>query len=218
MPDPTNKIAAVTTPGSAMKMGSGHETRLYYGTPTQEELYRLFGHDVGNAMHYQKNLVRDPNGQYTVSYVDMHGRTIATSLAGEGPEQLKKLNSNVSQETITADLLGDQSDKSPNKKTPNGKGYEFTKSLAIIGGNRYKLDYKLTSGSYKPTLCPDICYGCVVDIETSFKEKPCADNLSKAPSFSFRKQTGSCNPQDSSANMFDGTIQGGGTYLLSKRL
>ncbi len=218
MPDPTNRVAAVTTPGASMKLGSGHETQMFYGTPTQEELYRLFGNDVGNAMHYQKNLVRDPNGQYTVSYIDMQGRTIATSLAGEGPSQLKKLNSNVAQETITSDLLGDQSDKSPNKKTPDGKGYEFSKSLAIIGGNKYKLDYKVTSGFYRPTVCPDICYGCVVDIETSFKEKPCANNLSKVPSFSFRKQTSGCNAVDSNANMFDGTIQEGGTYLLSKKL
>ncbi|HTF82385.1 MAG TPA: hypothetical protein VL947_11690, partial [Cytophagales bacterium] len=150
----------------------------------------------------------------------MKGKTIATSLAGEGPSTLKKLSSNTSNNTFTSELLGNSlSEQSPNKKTPDGKGYEFSKSLAIIGGNKYKIDYKVTSSSYTPEICATApCYNCVVDVETSFKEKPCADELSKAPSFTFRRQTGACAPRDSAVSLYDATLTNGGTYVISKKL
>jgi len=225
-PDHTGRIAAISTPGSVMKIGGGHETKMFYGTPTQEELYRLFGNDVGNAMYYKKNLVRDANGQYTISYVDMNGRIIATSLAGDGPANLKKLASNTASVSITSDLLGNYQnfpDQSANKKMTDGKGYEFNKSLAILDGNRYKLDYKLTSGSYAPDACaangqPSGCYHCVLDVETSFKEKPCADNLSKAPNFKFGKSGNDCPGKDSSLSLYDNVVNQGGTYVLSKKV
>src|SRR5262249_31493930 len=59
-----------------------NQSRYYYGVPHQQELDALFGTEAGDASHYQKNMVRDANGQYSVSYVDMHGRTVATALAG----------------------------------------------------------------------------------------------------------------------------------------
>lgn len=228
MPDQTGRVAATSIPGKDFRIGGGHDTRMYYGTPTQEELYRLFGHEVGNATHYKKNMVRDPNGQYTVSYLDMRGKTIASALAGEGPLMLNKLSSNTSKALITSDLFYARSpEEGANKMTPDKMGFEFSKSLAIIDGNKYKIDYKLTSGSYQPESCidngqPSKCYSCVVDVETAFKEKPCADNLSSAPAFRFGKQgNGSvCPSKDSSLSLYNTTIPSGagGTYVLSKKV
>ena len=81
-PDQTGRIKKQSGVGTTFRMNGGKETQYYYGKPSQEELDRLFGTEVGYASHYQKNMVRDPNGQVAVSYVDAHGRTIANICAG----------------------------------------------------------------------------------------------------------------------------------------
>lgn len=68
-----------------------HETRYYYATATSSELHRLFGSNVGNPNHYKKQAVLDPNGQVSVSYLDMQDRVIATALSGETPDNLVSL-------------------------------------------------------------------------------------------------------------------------------
>jgi hypothetical protein len=77
--DNTGRVMSQGGVGQQYQPGSGHETKYFYGKPDQQELDALFGTEVGEANHYQKNMVRDANGQYSVSYVDMSGRTIATA-------------------------------------------------------------------------------------------------------------------------------------------
>ncbi|WP_276480271.1 LamG-like jellyroll fold domain-containing protein [Paraflavitalea pollutisoli] len=68
-------------------------TRNYYGKPSDWELDRLFGNDVGYDNHYLKNMVVDPNGQLSISYINAAGKTIATALTGGNPANLKALGS-----------------------------------------------------------------------------------------------------------------------------
>ncbi|MFS2186922.1 RHS repeat-associated core domain-containing protein [Mucilaginibacter sp. Mucisp84] len=68
-------------------------TRYYYGKPEQWELDRMFGNDAGYAEHYLKNMVVDPNGQVSVSYLNASGKTVATALAGPNPASLDPLTS-----------------------------------------------------------------------------------------------------------------------------
>ncbi|MFT6128712.1 MAG: RHS repeat-associated protein, partial [Neolewinella sp.] len=91
--DNTGRIRRQGGVGSTLQAGSEHDTRYYYGKANQWELDRLFGINVGNASHYEKRMVIDPNGQASVSYVDAKGRTIATALAGERPDQLDPITS-----------------------------------------------------------------------------------------------------------------------------
>ncbi|PHS05250.1 MAG: hypothetical protein COA88_12605 [Kordia sp.] len=81
-PDATGRIRSKGGVGETHQLGTGHEMKYYYGVPTQYELNRLFGYRVGNASHYKKNMVVDPNGQVSVSYLAPDGKTIATALAG----------------------------------------------------------------------------------------------------------------------------------------
>ncbi|WP_315815571.1 hypothetical protein [Paraflavitalea speifideaquila] len=96
LPDNTGRISRQGGVGETFRLGSDHESRYYYGTPDQRELDALFGTEVGDYTHYFKNMARDANGQYSVTYVDMKGRTIATALAGTPPDSIKldKLPSN----------------------------------------------------------------------------------------------------------------------------
>ena len=106
MPDATGRIRRQSGVGKDFKLGSGHETQYFYAKPSQEELDRLFGLDVGPDSSYLKNMVIDGNGQASVSYIDAHGRTIATALAGETTTNLDGLTTLPSgAETIKKNLL-----------------------------------------------------------------------------------------------------------------
>ncbi|SFN33738.1 RHS repeat-associated core domain-containing protein [Chitinophaga sp. YR627] len=80
--DNTGRISREGGLGPVHRLGSNHETKYSYGTPGDNDLDALFGTEVGPKNHYFKNIVEDANGQYSVNYVDMYGRTIATALSG----------------------------------------------------------------------------------------------------------------------------------------
>jgi len=90
-PDNTGRIKRKSGVGITHKLGTGHEMKYFYGKPFQTELDRLFGSDIGWDAYYKKNTVIDPNGQVSVSYIDPQGRTIATALAADNPENLDGL-------------------------------------------------------------------------------------------------------------------------------
>ncbi|MBR3467951.1 MAG: hypothetical protein IKH15_12140 [Bacteroidales bacterium] len=82
--DGTDRVHSQSNVGSAFKMGGGHETKYYYGNPSQVELDRLFGNEVGDASHYQKVIAVDANGEISVSYYDMKERLIASAIVPNG--------------------------------------------------------------------------------------------------------------------------------------
>ena len=104
-PDNTGRIAVQSGMGETNRAGSGHETKYLYATPLQAELCRLFGTQVGYAAHYKKNTVIDPNGQVSVSYLDLDGKVVATALAGNAPGNVQTLG-NENTRVISEDLIG----------------------------------------------------------------------------------------------------------------
>ncbi|WP_341839418.1 hypothetical protein [Chitinophaga caseinilytica] len=81
-------VGKVFQPNPDVSNTASRATRYFYGKPTQREIMRLFGNDVGDASHYMKNTVIDPNGQLSVAYLNMSGKTIATALASSTPSNL----------------------------------------------------------------------------------------------------------------------------------
>ncbi|WP_197474551.1 RHS repeat-associated core domain-containing protein [Tenacibaculum ovolyticum] len=114
-PDNTGRINRKSGVGENHKLGSGHEMRYFYTTPNRVELTRLFGNqNIGNIVHYKKNIVIDPNKQTSVSYIDAQGRTIATALLGDSPASMvglddEKGEGNIVHETITESILQNRS-------------------------------------------------------------------------------------------------------------
>jgi YD repeat-containing protein len=199
MPDATGRIMTQSGVGAAHQIGTGHETKYYYGTPAQEELDGLFGTDVGNFTHYSKNMVKDANGQVSVSYVDMHGRTIATALAGNAPANLQSLNAATDlinypgqQGTaITRNLL----DNSTNVIKDNS--IESVSTILVVKDNTpHTFNYGLTNLQLQLANCPSVqpanlCYDCLYDLEIKITN----DNDESAPMI--RKYTNiSLNPDD----------------------
>ncbi|BAV06167.1 YD repeat-containing protein [Filimonas lacunae] len=166
-PDATGRILSQSGVGAAMKMGSGHEIKYYYGTPAQEELDGLFGTEAGDFTHYAKNMVKDANGQMSVSYVDMTGKTVATALAGEAPVGVKALLPDNTQYPnqyatyITRNLLNN------NANLIKGHSVESVTSLLVPAKGVYNFNYALTPAALLLTSCQgqQLNYDCKYTLE-----------------------------------------------------
>ena len=166
---PDGRVAAQGGVGSTYQLGSGHETKYYYESPAQEELDALFGTDAGVASHYFKNMVKDANGQFSVSYVDMHGRTIATALAGEVPKNgdgspmLDTLESK-NEQLFTKQLI----DKETNIVI--GNSIISSKPIVVMkDSSTYSFDYSLSPKQLSLFSCsptqPVVCYDCLYTLK-----------------------------------------------------
>jgi RHS repeat-associated protein len=156
--DGTDRPVSISSPGAELKTSSGHETKFFYGSPSsQDELDRLFGSEVGNHKHYQKNMTQDPNGQVTVAYLDQEGRTIATALAGATPDNLIAIDHQPEPETVIENVLEGSNEII---------GNTMTSSFDVIctaDGTLYTFDYTLGSD----TSCSGcfVCKDCVYDLK-----------------------------------------------------
>jgi RHS repeat-associated protein len=165
-PDPTGRLAMQGGVGKAFQInnddysGYTHDTRYYYARANQEELDALFGTEVGHASHYAKNMVKDANGQHSVSYIDMHGRTIATALAGKPSASLDTLTSS-RQVMLTKKLL----DSSNN--VVQGTDIVAISSLMVTQTGSHRLQYSVGKDSINLKDCNNvpICYDCLYNLE-----------------------------------------------------
>ena len=142
--DGTNRPIKQGMAGDVHAMGGGKETKYYYGTPaTQAELDRLFGNEVGFVTNYKKNMVIDPNGVCSVSYLDLHGRVIATALCGDAPSSMNEIDTKPSSfPTITEDI-GDQFSSFDN----NGN-WSLSNTFLVPATNTYTFHYELDAATY----------------------------------------------------------------------
>lgn len=172
-PDATSRIQAQSGVGPAMGMGTGHETKYYYGNASQEELDGLFGTEVGDFSHYFKNMVKDANGQISVSYTDMNGHTIATALAGSPPVGISPVLDPTQYpgqmgSSITRNLLNN------NSNLVKEDAIEAVNSILVPATTQYNFSYALNPASLQLPLCnsnPDVCYGCMYNLEISITDE-----------------------------------------------
>jgi hypothetical protein len=176
MADGTNRIRRQGNVGKDFQLGTAHEQKYYYGKPDQDELDRLFGVEAGYSSHYQKVMTMDPNGlnnndvispgtlpytpgQMTVSYVDMHGRTVATALAGDPPANLTALPNMETASTVTKKLLYNVASDMAQIST-----YSLTVSSS---GTPATFSYRAPSLRFDDVDCLQgtRCYSCLYDVE-----------------------------------------------------
>jgi RHS repeat-associated protein len=158
--DPTNRVSAQGGIGLHHQIGTGHESKYLYGVPSVVELDRLFGSNVGFCEHYQKNVVIDPNGQVSISYLDLSGRTIATSMAGNAPENTLALESLPTVwDTLTENLV-------LFNKTQNSS-LEMSRSIVVAEAAYFTFDYSLSPGQIADSCLENVCYDCIYDLTIS---------------------------------------------------
>jgi hypothetical protein len=159
--DNTGRISRQGGVGPVFRLGSNHEIKYSYGSPAADDLDVLFGTEAGDRLHYFKNMVSDANGQYAVSYLDMHGRTIATALAGTPDSaNLENLASNVPFE-VTDTLSG------PNRNIVRDLVLESHQSQLVALDGNYDFKYVLTPPVLQKKDCNDstVCYKGLYDLE-----------------------------------------------------
>ncbi|PWU02589.1 MAG: hypothetical protein C5B52_05040 [Bacteroidetes bacterium] len=172
-PDGTGRILMQGGVGDSLQLGSAHATRYYYGTAAQEELDALFGTEVGNYTHYFKNMILDANGQMSVSYTDMHGRKVATALAGQGPNALQALNiadtslyKNQAGKVMTRNLI----DKGSN--VLKGNSIESVNTILVPYKTLYSFTYNLPKQILTmPTCSGTVSYNCKFDLQISISDE-----------------------------------------------
>ena len=157
--DNTGRINKQGGVGPVHKIGSNHETVYYYGTPSQEELDGLFGTEVGHYSHYQKTMVKDANGQFSVSYLDMRGKTIATAFAGVPSEAALDTLNSYTQETITETITDSSS------AVIKDLVIESKKGLIVPRTAYHTFNYELSPQSIELESCDSsVCYDCLYDL------------------------------------------------------
>ncbi|OQP68407.1 RHS repeat domain-containing protein [Niastella populi] len=165
-PDNTGRISMQGGVGETYQIGKGHETSYTYNGADQEELDALFGTEVGNASHYFKNTVRDANGQVSISYVDMHGRTIATALAGTPPVAVDALSSN-NTNFISKNLIDS------NRNIIKGTVIESSNGLSVTKAGPHRFKYSLLPDSINISDCNNntVCYDCIYDLRITITDE-----------------------------------------------
>ncbi|MBL0913775.1 MAG: hypothetical protein IBJ09_15520, partial [Bacteroidia bacterium] len=162
------------------RIGSGHETQYVYGNPSQTDLNRLFGTDAGYAGYYQKSMIKDANGQVSITYTDLAGKTIATSLAGGSPKSLDPLevdgNGTPLQdlgEEVDEDLLeitGQNPHGDQNLPSADNSSYTVNRFLMVTSDKDYRISYTLTGRDFEDDCVPDFCADCIYDLEISLTD------------------------------------------------
>lgn len=158
--DNTGRVQKQGGMGAFYQLGTDRVQEFHYGSVSDTELRRLFGSNVGEAKHYKKILAIDPNGQGTLSYKDMSGNTIATTLAGTTPDNVLELSS-AQTTTITENLMSANQIDMVSDESSLQYGL-----LNTIRNNVYTFNYDLTGTYNSLTLNGvDICKACTYELE-----------------------------------------------------
>lgn len=210
-PDMTGRIRRQGGVGVDHQLGTGHETKYYYtSVGSQQELLSLFGVEVGNYVHYKKNMVIDPNGQVSISYMNPAGQVIATSLAGRSPDNVIALPGDTAKRPVYSDLTPS------NRTEPDGKSWVVNKTISLSQPSNVKIDYTFTDIELT-SACDDdtICYTCAYDLSLSLTDE-CGNVILEQELINFRPFDTTC-VNDSFDYSFEQTL-GLGTYHLYKKL
>lgn len=161
-PDNTGRIARQGGVGETFQIGN-KDIRYFYETPSQEELVQLFGSEAGIYTHYKKNITVDANGQASISYLDMQGNVIATTMAGATPESFQSL-SEEEKEYFTQELL-----PTTRRQNKRNTSLTFTHIKNVFEESELAFNYEITPAQYTVgcELNPNIvnqCFNCVVNV------------------------------------------------------
>lgn len=199
-PDNTGRVQAQSGVGPEFQVNYGkrneHTTRYYYGTPSQQDLDQLFGNEVGYCQFYKKNMVKDPNNQVSISYLDPAGKVIATALSGNSPMNLDAIPlKNPNQERYES--LIQKTASAPrgmnNELDLRNATIKMGKQILVAQDNDkrtfdYSVEHKVYTDALKDYNCDgeivdspiQKCYDCVLDVDISLTDQYNKEYLKRA--------------------------------------
>jgi RHS repeat-associated protein len=182
MPDNTGRVRRQGGVGEAHRLTGenetgiqveGKETKYHYGIPNQTELYRMFANEAGDANRYKKNIVIDPNGQVSISYLDPMGRVVATSLAGD-PANSLNMDPVAGRNAVTTTI--DISQRNTRDFTDMKISSEYDQ-FVVNDNSTYTFSYRLAVPMLNYQCgATTFCYDCVYDITLSVVDE-CGNEL-----------------------------------------
>lgn len=121
--------------GTVSGDGGGKTTRILFGTPSDDELIRIFGEEAPLAESVIKTLTIDPNEVVSVTYTSKEGKTIATALITSSTTNLNALdNENI--QNLTANNTANQNVASNNRMISSRRiALEVDKAVTLSYGN-----------------------------------------------------------------------------------
>jgi hypothetical protein len=143
--------------GKAHAIGNTHEQRYFYASPQQEKLDRLFGNHAGYSNHYQVALVEDANGQVSLSYTNLAGQVVATSLVGENPDAMVELESKEDPKYLVTSFDND------NNFIEEDEAWVIGKNIPIESAGNHYFKYNL-EGERFDGMCGSNDGDCVYDL------------------------------------------------------
>ncbi len=174
--DNTGRVAIQGNAGDELAISGEHATKYFYAKASQEELYRVFGLDVGNEKYYNKEGVIDPNGQFSVTYKDGKDRIIASALGGEAPPSLVPLNyEDEYQENLTVSMI--RSEFSLNNQVVSPNNIKMTYFFLVTSPGTYDFDYDIVENPiamFEDCNLDDLCYHCKYDLSIVLSDE-CGD-------------------------------------------
>jgi RHS repeat-associated protein len=211
--DNTGRIRTQGGVGQEFQPGTTHPTRYFYGKPDSWELDRIFGNDVGYANHYQKNMVIDPNGQVSITYLNASGKTIATALSGAEPQMVDKLPSmpNVKQETQTVLLPGQFTFEASSLSLVAKSTYlvSVLDDNAVLSYDIQKLIARYNGNDFQ------VCSNCYYDLTIKVTNSCGFERVFAAMPVAIGSQTSNCNDGGSFANTVNINFQDLGEHYIS---
>ncbi len=173
--DNTGKIRRKGNVGKDFQLG-GRFTENLFGQPYQSQLNRLFGSVIGKKEHYQRNVVIDPNGQASISYLNLSGKVIASSLEGNHPDNLDPLDNNIALNAVEEELLSSNNEMAADYSTLG-----MQKNISVISKSKHEFLYRIEKiPEYKDDCMPaNVCFECVYNLKLELRETDCNKEIFK---------------------------------------
>ncbi|MBO6515022.1 MAG: hypothetical protein JJ975_00545 [Bacteroidia bacterium] len=141
-------------------LSEGKQTVVWEGLPTQEELDVLFAAEVGPYSNYKKIMTQDVNGQVSLTYIDLFGRTIATALAGDD-------DNTPSLEPIGHIAGVDGYDVFWNNTVSNQKEKVINHTFLVTQKDSWKFNYEFQPLQMSAACDTNFCYSCEYEMTIS---------------------------------------------------
>jgi RHS repeat-associated protein len=217
-PDNTNRVSVQGGVGKLFQPGVDQNvskaTRYYYADPQSWELNRIFGNDVGYSDHYLKNMAIDGNGQISITYQDASGKTIATALAGDGPDIVDALPSKPAPKEVTEVVINPSQFHFDESKLTISATATHTQTVPGPVKLHYNIDRLIQTYAEQGVT---ICSNCYYEMDVRITDD-CNRPLFKAESLPIGNPTGDCTIAGSAGGDIDVDFDLVGVYYVNFEL